>query len=89
MICLLNLLFTESFVKFCRHDAWHTAATLLLSKKVDIKVVSRGLRHANATFTRNNYQHVLDDMMSEQAEVMNKMFESTKKEHTEIISIAK
>lgn len=71
------------------HDLRHTAATLLLSKKVDIKIVSRGLRHANATFTRNKYQHVLDDMMSEQAEVMDKLFESTKKDYTKIIPIAK
>lgn len=84
-----NIATGENLPVYRIHDLRHTAATLLLSKKVDIKVVSRGLRHANATFTRNKYQHVLDDMMSEQAEVMNKMFESTKKEHTEIISIAK
>lgn len=58
------------------HDLRHTAATLMLSQHVDIKIVSRGLRHTNATFTRNKYQHVLDDMLQEPATVMNDLFKS-------------
>ena len=61
------------------HDLRHTAATLMLKAKVDVKVVSRGLRHANATFTRNKYQHVLDDMLDEPADVMNAMFKAPEK----------
>lgn len=56
------------------HDLRHTHATLLLKEKVDIKIVARGLRQSNPSFTRAKYQHVLDDMVSEPANVMDRLF---------------
>ncbi len=37
------------------HDMRHTAATLLLSKNVHVKVVSEMLGHSNITITLNTY----------------------------------
>ncbi|MBU2701754.1 integrase [Sporomusaceae bacterium BoRhaA] len=56
------------------HDLRHTHATLLLRNKVDTKVVSRQLRHRQASFTANYYQHVTKDMIDEPANVMDKIF---------------
>jgi len=40
------------------HDLRHTAATLMLSARVDVKVVSEMLGHSQASFTMDRYQHV-------------------------------
>src|SRR5579859_7170176 len=40
------------------HDARHTAASLQLEAKVDIKVVSESLGHSTTTITRDLHQHV-------------------------------
>lgn len=58
------------------HDLRHTHATLLLRNKVDTKVVSRQLRHRQASFTADYYQHVTKDMIDEPAEVMNNLFDN-------------
>lgn len=60
------------------HDLRHTQATLLLRSKVDLKVVSRTLRHKRASFTQDVYQHVLEDMMTEPASIMDDIFRSAK-----------
>lgn len=40
------------------HEGRHTAATLLLEAKVDIKIVSAHMGHSTTTITQNLYQHV-------------------------------
>ena len=40
------------------HDLRHTAATLMLGARVDVKVVSEMLGHSQAAFTMDRYQHV-------------------------------
>ena len=40
------------------HDLRHTAATLMLNARVDVKVVSEVLGHSQAAFTMDRYQHV-------------------------------
>jgi integrase len=40
------------------HMGRHTAATLALEAKVDIKIVSERLGHSNTSITQNLYQHV-------------------------------
>jgi integrase len=55
------------------HDLRHTAATLLLESNVDVKYVSRQLRHSSTTITRDLYQHVTDKMLSETADVMDNL----------------
>jgi integrase len=40
------------------HEGRHTAATLLLEAKVDIKIVSAHMGHSTTNITQNLYQHV-------------------------------
>ena len=60
------------------HDMRHTHATLLLREKIDIKIVSKKLRHKRASFTSDYYQHVQDDMQNETATAMDTMFTNKK-----------
>ena len=52
------------------HDLRHTAATLLLSRGVPVKVVSEVLGHADVSITLSTYTHVLPDMQSATAAAM-------------------
>lgn len=52
------------------HDLRHTAATLLLRKKVPVKVVSEMLGHSQVGITLNIYAHVLPDMQREATAAM-------------------
>lgn len=56
------------------HDLRHTAATMMLRANVDIKIVSRTLRHSRSSFTRDVYQHVLEDMQERPATLMDTLF---------------
>lgn len=52
------------------HDLRHTAATLLLSKGVNPKVVSELLGHSKVGITLDVYSHVVPDMQERAAEAM-------------------
>jgi len=56
------------------HDLRHTAATLLLSARVNPKVVSEMLGHASISITLDIYAHVLPDMQQDAAEAMERVF---------------
>lgn len=58
------------------HDLRHTAATLLLSQKVNVKVVSEMLGHADISITLRIYAHVIPDMQQEAANIMDGMLGS-------------
>jgi len=60
------------------HDMRHTHATLLLREKIDIKIVSKKLRHKRASFTSDYYQHVQNDMQNETATAMDNLFTNNK-----------
>ena len=60
------------------HDMRHTHATLLLREKIDIKIVSKKLRHKRTSFTSDYYQHVQNDMQNETATAMDKLFSNNK-----------
>lgn len=47
------------------HDLRHTHATLLLSKGVNVKVVSKRLGHSDIKVTLDTYSHVLPTMQEE------------------------
>jgi integrase len=49
------------------HDLRHTHATLLLSKGVNVKVISERLGHSNIKVTLDTYSHVLPSMQEEVA----------------------
>lgn len=59
------------------HDLRHTAATLLLEENVDIKYVSRQLRHSSTVITQNLYQHVTKKAASKTADAMDKLLEES------------
>jgi len=52
------------------HDLRHTAATLMLSRSVPVKVVSEMLGHADVSTTLSIYAHVLPDMQGGAARAM-------------------
>jgi integrase len=52
------------------HDLRHTAATLLLSARVNPKVVSEMLGHASVAITLDIYSHVLPDIQHDAAAAM-------------------
>jgi integrase len=47
------------------HDLRHTHATALLSKEVNIKVISERLGHSNIKVTLDTYSHVLPTMQKD------------------------
>ncbi|MGU3394057.1 tyrosine-type recombinase/integrase [Priestia sp. D51] len=49
------------------HDLRHTHATLLLSKGINVKVISERLGHSNIKVTLDTYSHVLPTMQEEVA----------------------
>ena len=70
------------FLRFCRaqglprvrfHDLRHTCATLLLSARVNPKVVSEMLGHATVAITLDIYSHVIPDMQQDAAAVMGQL----------------
>ncbi|MCH8066123.1 MAG: tyrosine-type recombinase/integrase [Chloroflexi bacterium] len=56
------------------HDLRHTAATLLMSQGVPIKIVSEMLGHADVGITLRTYSHVLPGMQQQAADAMEKLF---------------
>jgi integrase len=48
----------------------HTAATLLLAKKVPAKIVSEMLGHSTIAITLDTHRHVLPDMQDMAVEAM-------------------
>lgn len=55
-------------------DERHTAATMLLRQKVNVKVVSEMLGHADISITLRIYAHVIPDMQQEAANRMDDVF---------------
>lgn len=56
------------------HDLRHTAATILLSHGVNIKVVSEMLGHADIAITLGVYAHVIPHMQQAAVDVMDALF---------------
>ncbi|MBA3824136.1 MAG: site-specific integrase [Ktedonobacterales bacterium] len=55
------------------HDLRHTAATLLLRRGVNPKIVSEMLGHANIAITLDVYSHVTPDMQESAAKIMDQI----------------
>lgn len=55
------------------HDLRHTHATLLLSKGVNIKVISERLGHSNIRITLDTYSHMLPTMQKDAIEKLDSM----------------
>jgi integrase len=56
------------------HDLRHTAATILLSHGVNVKVVSEMLGHADVATTLRTYAHVIPHMQQAAVDVMDALF---------------
>jgi integrase len=56
------------------HDLRHSAATILLSMGVDMKVIQQILGHSNYAITANIYSHVLPSMSREASQKMDDAF---------------
>jgi integrase len=57
------------------HDLRHTAATLLLGRGINPKIVSEMLGHAAVAITLDLYSHVLPDMQKQAAAAMDAVLE--------------
>jgi integrase len=57
------------------HDLRHTAASLLLNRGVNIKVVSEMLGHADVSMTLRVYAHVMPHMQQAAASIMDDIFD--------------
>ena len=60
------------------HDLWHSAATILLSMGVNIKVVREILGHSRINMTLSVYSHVLPGMQEDAAEKISGLFRESK-----------
>ncbi len=67
---LVQLLRTAGLPRIRFHDLRHTAATLLLSARVNPKVVSEMLGHADVSITLRVYAHVLPHMQQAAVDAM-------------------
>jgi integrase len=56
------------------YDLRHTSATLLLSKDVNLRVVSERLGHESVELTLKHYAHALPDMQQRAADVVDTLF---------------
>lgn len=56
------------------HDLRHTFASLLLHKRLDIKLISTMLGHASVAITLDRYSHLMPGSDEQVAEAMDRMF---------------
>lgn len=56
------------------HDLRHTAATLLMSQGIPVKIASEMLGHADISTTLRIYSHVLPGMQQQAADAMDRLF---------------
>jgi integrase len=60
------------------HDLRHTCVTLLLSMRVNPKVVSEMLVHASVSITLDIYSHVIPDMQQDAAAILAALLQQTR-----------
>ncbi|MCI1749937.1 MAG: site-specific integrase [Megasphaera cerevisiae] len=58
---------------FTFHDLRHTHATLLLSQKVNPKIVQERLGHSTITLTLDTYSHLVPDIQKEAVNALDKL----------------
>lgn len=62
--------------KITFHGLRHTHASYLLYKNVSIYVISKRLGHSDVGITQRVYTHVIDELQSEQTELINNALEN-------------
>jgi integrase len=68
-----KLIEAANVTKIRFHDLRHTHATLLLSKGVNVKVISERLGHSNIKITLDTYSHVLPTMQKDAIDKLDSM----------------
>lgn len=63
------------FIRF--HDLRHSAATILLSIGINVKVVQEMLGHSRISMTLDTYSHVLPGMQEEAVEKISNLFQTS------------
>lgn len=69
-----NYIKALGFPRMRFHDLRHTAATLLLARGINVKVVSEMLGHSSVAITLQIYAHVTPHMQQAAADVMDAVF---------------
>jgi integrase len=64
------------------HDLRHSAATILLSMGVNIKVIQELLGHANISITLDIYSHVTPDMQRDAMKDLDQQYQIAQKGNT-------
>jgi integrase len=71
------------------HDLRHTAATLLLSKGISLKLIQEYLGHANFQITADLYSHLVEAMRDEATQAMNEIFDSKNPDVAPVVAFEK
>ena len=69
------------------HDLRHSAATILLSMGVNIKVIQELLGHANISITLDIYSHVTPDMQRDAMKDLDRQYQMAQKGDTLLTSV--
>ena len=56
------------------HDVRHSAATVLLARKIDLKVVPELLGHSSVAITSDIYAYVMPEMQQEVVKKMDDLY---------------
>jgi site-specific recombinase XerD len=56
------------------HDLRYSAATVLLARKIDLKVVSELLEHSSVAIKADIYAHVMPEMQQEVVKKMDDLY---------------
>ena len=73
---MFNKVLADAGVPHVRfHDLRHSAATILLSMGVNVKIVQEMLGHSRVGMTLDVYSHVLPGMQEDAAERISKLFQ--------------
>jgi integrase len=74
--CLRDALERSGLARMRVHDLRHTAATYLLTRGVNPKVVQELLGHSTVTLTLDTYSHVSPTLHRDAAKHMDALFEA-------------
>ena len=56
------------------HDLSHSAATILLTMGINIKIIQELLGHSNVSMTLNTYSHLLPSMQNDAVNMWDNLF---------------
>jgi integrase len=75
---LRQILDTHDIRRVGLHELRHSAASIMLSEGVSLKVVQEILGHTSLMLTADTYSHVTPDLQRDAAKKLNALFDSKK-----------